>query len=103
MIFEGNVLCNGDPISVLSHPDARELYFGEKSQQQLENLMKKIQGRPIEPETESPAPRRRERFFRSGNLSEDETINPSARRQKRMFAEQDSEDDDGFRPRRKRK
>ena len=103
VIFEGKVLCNGDPISVLSHPDARELYFGEKSQQQLENLMKKIQGRPIEPETESPAPRRRERFFRSGNLSEDETINPSARRQKRMFAEQDSEDDDGFRPRRKRK
>ena len=103
VIFEGKVLCNGDPISVLSHPEARELYFGEKSQQQLENLMKKIRGRSADPEDEPPAPRRRERLFRSEPLPEDETISPSARRRNRLFADRDPEDDDELRPRRKRK
>ena len=49
VIYDGQVLCNGDPVSVLSHPEARKLYFGEKSQQQLENLMKKIrQLKPVD-------------------------------------------------------
>ncbi len=42
VIYSGQVLCSGNPIDVLSHPEARKLYFGEKSQQQLENLVKKI-------------------------------------------------------------
>jgi len=43
VICGGQVFCEGTPIQVLSNPEARERYFGENSQQQLENLMKKIE------------------------------------------------------------
>lgn len=57
VIYSGQVLCSGDPVTVLSHEEARRLYFGEKSQQQLENLVKKIQGNaPPAPEEEMIAP-----------------------------------------------
>ena len=42
VIAEGAVLTNGTPIDVLSNEEARNRYFGEKSQQQLDNLKKKI-------------------------------------------------------------
>lgn len=42
VIAEGAVLTNGTPVDVLSNEEARSRYFGEKSQQQLDNLLKKI-------------------------------------------------------------
>ena len=72
VIYDGQVLCDGDPVSVLSHPQARQFYFGEKSQQQLENLMKKIrqhQGGYAAPDDEPP--RRRERVWRVGENSDE--------------------------------
>lgn len=42
VIAEGAVLTSGTPVDVLSNEEARTRYFGEKSQQQLDNLKKKI-------------------------------------------------------------
>lgn len=42
IIDKGTVLTSGTPVDVLSNEEARTQYFGEKSQQQLDNLKKKI-------------------------------------------------------------
>lgn len=93
VIYGGKVLCSGDPISVLSHPEARKLYFGEKSQQQLENLMKKIRGN-LPAEEDDPLPRRKERVYRINEVPEDETIHPPGKSWKGAFVDDYLEDDD---------
>lgn len=42
VIANGTVLTRGTPVEVLSDPNAQQSYFGEKSQQQLDNLLKRI-------------------------------------------------------------
>ncbi|MBQ2682720.1 MAG: LPS export ABC transporter ATP-binding protein [Thermoguttaceae bacterium] len=42
VIADGAVFTRGTPVEVLSDPNAQKGYFGEKSQQQLDNLLKRI-------------------------------------------------------------
>lgn len=101
VIYDGQVLCSGDPVSVLSHPEARRLYFGEKSEQQLENLMKKIRrNQGGYAGSADPPPRRKERLWRSADdygeasrAPDDETIRPTGRPGKGSFMDDYFDDD----------
>ena len=105
VICKGEVLCSGDPISILSNPKARELYFGEDSEGQLETLKKdRLKERGFS-EAAEPTPRRRERVWRVRETpdaahADDETIRPVGRPEKGSFMDDYFEDDD--RPRRRK-
>lgn len=43
VISAGKVLCSGNPIDVLSNPEAQRVYFGEETEQQIETIKRKIQ------------------------------------------------------------
>ena len=80
VIAEGAVLTNGTPTDVLANEEARTRYFGEKSEQQLENLKKKIaQGGKRRVRTSEP--------FAGGDS--DEQTEPTERSERRLSLRRD--------------